>query len=262
MRQLIAVAAAAVLLACSEAPPAAAQTPAGDLAQWNRILSAYYNPAHGLDYKALKARDAAALQAIRQQLGRVNVAALTPKQQLAHWINVYNVNTVATIVEGYPVKSIRDLSTDPIIRLNVFKKERVPVGNAKLSLNDVENDKIRDGFKDPRIHFAINCAAKSCPPIRTEAFTAEKLDAQLDDQTRTFLNGPHGARFKRDGDTLVITTTKIMDWFGDDFEKWGGGKAAFIRKYVPADKQKLIDQAKDIDFEYDDYDWGLNDWRR
>jgi hypothetical protein len=231
-------------------------------AQWNRILAAYYNPAHGLDYKALKARDAAALQTLRRQLGRVNVAALTPKQQLAHWINVYNVNTVATIVESYPVKSIRDISTDPIIRLNVFKKERVPVGSAKLSLNDVENDKIREGFKDARIHFAINCAARSCPPIRTEAFSGERLDAQLDEQARLFLNGPHGARFKRDGDTLVITTTKIMDWFSDDFEKWGGGKAAFIRKYVPADKQRLIDSAKKIEIEFEDYDWGLNDWRR
>jgi len=231
-------------------------------AEWNRLLSNYYNPAVGFDYKSLKARDAKALETIRQQLGRVNVGALTPKQQLAHWINVYNVNTVATIVEGYPTESIRDLSTDPIIRLNVFKKERVPVGNAKLSLNDVENDKIRDGFKDPRIHFAINCAAKSCPAIRTEAFTGEKLDAQLDAQARSFLNGPHGARFKRDGDTLIITTTKIMDWFSDDFEKWGGGKAAFIRRYVPADKQRMIDQAKDIDFEFDDYDWDLNDWRR
>jgi hypothetical protein len=159
-------------------------------------------------------------------------------------------------------ESIRDLSTDPIIRLNVFKKERVPVGSAKLSLNDVENDKIREGFKDPRIHFAINCAAKSCPPIRTEAFTGEKLDAQLDAQARAFLNGPHGARFKRDGDTLTITVTKIMDWFSDDFDKWSGGKAAFIRKYVSPDKQQLIDQAKDIDFEFDDYDWALNDWRR
>ena len=231
-------------------------------AQWTRLLGTYYNPAHGLDYKGLKAKDAATLQSIRNQLGRVNVAALTPKQQLAHWINVYNVNTVATIVEGYPTDSIRDLSTDPIIRLNVFKKERVPVGNAMLSLNDVENDKIREGFKDPRIHFAINCAAKSCPPIRTEAFTGEKLDAQLDAQARAFLNGPHGARFQRDGDTLTITVTKIMDWFSDDFDKWAGGKAAFIRKYVSPDKQRMIDQAKDIDFEFDDYDWALNEWRR
>jgi hypothetical protein len=253
-----------LLVLLAVATIAGAQTPpAGDaLSQWNRLLTAYYSPAHGFDYKALKARDAAALQAVRQQLGRVNVAALTPKQQLAHWINVYNVNTVATIVEGYPTESIRDLSTDPIIRLNVFKKERIPVGNALLSLNDVENDKIREGFKDPRIHFAINCAAKSCPPIRPEAFTGDKIDRQLDEQAHAFLNGPHGARFRKDGDTLVITTTKIMDWFADDFKKWGGGPAAFIRRYVPPDKQRMIDQAKEIELEYDDYDWSLNDWRR
>lgn len=234
----------------------------GQVNEWNRLLKAYYHPTHGFDYKALKAKDSAALQSLRQQLGRVNVAALSPKQQLAHWINVYNVNTVATIVESYPVDSIRDISTDPIIRLNVFKKERVPVGNAKLSLDDIEHKKIREVFKDPRIHFAINCAAKSCPPIRPEAFTGEKLDAQLDEQARLFLNGPHGARFQRDGDELTITTTKIMDWFSDDFEQWAGGKAKFIRRYVPAEKQRMIDQAKDIDIEYDDYDWALNDWRR
>ena len=250
-----------VLLACADAPEVRAQASGEpDYSQWNRLLSAYYDPAKGLDYKSLKAKDTAALQKLRQDLGRVNVAALTPKQQLAYWINVYNVNTVATIIENYPVKSIRDISTDPIVRLNVFKKERVPVGSQKLSLNDVENEKIRDGFKDPRIHFAINCAAKSCPPIRTEAYVGDRLDAQLDDQTRRFLNGPLGARFQRDGDELVIKTTKIMDWFGEDFDKWGGGRAAFIRKYVPADKQKMIDQAgKKIDIEYDDYDWSLND---
>jgi Protein of unknown function, DUF547 len=240
----------------------AASAGAQDLAQWNRILATYYSPARGFDYAALKARDAATVQALRQQLGKVNVAALDRNAQLAHWINVYNVNTVATILEHYPVQSIRDISTDPVIRLNVFKKARVPVGGAMLSLNDVENEKIREGFKDPRIHFAINCAAKSCPPIRTEAFTGARLEAQLDDQTRAFLNGPLGARFKRDGDTLIITTTKIMDWFGDDFDRWGGGKAAFIRKYVPADKQQLIDQARKVKFEYDDYDWSLNDTKR
>lgn len=259
MKDLLAVAAVA-LLACSFTLSTEAQN--ADLAQWNRLLTAYYHPTHGFDYKALKARDAATLQRLRQQLGRVNVAKLTPKQQLAHWINVYNVNTVATIVEGYPTKSIRDLSTDPIIRLNVFKKERVPVGNKKLSLDQVEHEQIRARFKDARIHFAINCAAKSCPPIRPEAFTGEKLDAQLDEQARLFLNGPHGARFKQDGTTLVITTTKIMDWFGEDFEKWSGGKAAFIRRYVSADKQRMIDQARKIEFEYDDYDWALNEWRR
>lgn len=238
---------------------AVAQEP--DYSAWNHILATHYDPARGMNYAALKARDASTLQALRQQLGKVNVAALNPNQRLAYWINVYNINTVATIVEAYPVESIRDISTDPIIRLNVFKKERVPFGGELLSLDDVEHKKIRAVFKDPRIHFAINCAAKSCPPIRAEAFTGSKLQMQLDDQARRFLNGPLGARFSRDGDEVTIKVTKIMDWFGDDFGD-DFAKAAFIRKYVPADKQRLIDQAKELDFEYDDYDWALNDWKR
>ena len=256
-----ATAASAVALALGFLVPAPLGAQPADMTQWNRILKAYYHPAQGMDYGRLKAKDAGAVQALRQQLGRVNVGALTPKQQLAHWINVYNVNTVAAILERYPVKSIRDLSTDPIIRLNVFKKERVPVGSTKISLDDVENAKIR-AFKDPRIHFAINCAARSCPPIRMEAYVAERLDAQLDDQARVFLNGPHGARFEKSGETLTLHLTKIMDWFGDDFDSWGGGRATFVRRYVPADKQRLLDLAEKLDFEYDDYDWALNDGKR
>ncbi|HUP61723.1 MAG TPA: DUF547 domain-containing protein [Thermoanaerobaculia bacterium] len=236
-----------------------ATSASAQLTEWTRILSTYTNPTHGVDYKSLKARDAKTVQAIRQQLARVNAAKLDRKSQLAHWINVYNVNTVATILEHYPVDSIRDISTDPIIRLNVFKKPRVPVGGDKLSLDQIENEKIREGFKDPRIHFAINCAAKSCPPLRTDAYAGAKIDAQLDEQARAFLAR---TRFERDGDELTIHVTKIMDWFSDDFEKWGGGKAAFIRRYVSADKQRMIDQAKKIELEYDDYDWDLNDWKR
>jgi hypothetical protein len=234
--------------------PLAAFAQEPDYAQWNRILATYYDPARGMDYKALKARDAAALQTLRQQLGRVNAAALSPKQRLAYWINVYNVNVVATIVEGYPIASIRDLSTDPLIRLNVFKKERVPFGGALLSLDDVEHKKIREGFHDPRIHFAINCAAKDCPPIRPEAFTGAKVDAQLDDQARRFLL--RNVRWEPDGDELTVRVTKIMDWFGEDFDKWAGGRAAFIRKYTK------LPASKEVDFEYDDYDWALNDWKR
>ena len=224
--------------------------------QWTGILAAFSHPDHGVAYKKLKdSGGLKSVQSIRQQLARVDVAKLDRKSQLAHWINVYNVNTVATILEHYPVDSIRDISTDPIIRLNVFKKPRVPVGNQVLSLDEIENKKIREVFKDPRIHFAINCAAKSCPPLRREAYEGARLDAQLDEQTRAFLSK---ARFERDGDELTIHVTKIMDWFSDDF----GDKKAFIRRYVSADKQRMIDQAKDVDIEYEDYDWALNDWKR
>lgn len=246
-----------LLLILALAVPAIAQEP--DYAEWNRILKTYSNPARGMDYAGLKAKDAAALQTLRQQLGRANVGAMTPKQQLAYWINVYNVNSVATVVEGYPVESIRDLSTDPLIRLNVFKKDRVPFAGKLLSLDAVENEKIRKAFNDPRIHFAINCAAKSCPPIRPEAFTGAQLDAQLDDQTRRFLTS---VRLEQDGGELDVHVTKILDWFSEDFDKYPGGKRAFVRKYLSPDKQRILDAAKEIDWEYEDYDWALNEWTR
>lgn len=250
---------AAVMTAA--APAAWAADP--DYSAWNSLLSKYYDPQRGMDYAALKAKDTATLNALRQRMAAVNVSSLTPQEQLAYWINLYNISTIGVIIDNYPTKSIRDISTDPIVRLNVFKKDYVLFGKGKMSLNDVENVKIREGFKDARIHFAINCAAASCPPIRPEPYVGSKLSAQLDDQTRKFLNGPNGVRLEQKGDSLTINTTKIMDWFGDDFEKWGGGKVAFIRKYASADKQQKIDQAKGkVRISYNDYSWALNDWKR
>jgi len=244
-------------------PLAASAQTEPDYSAWTQILKTYYDPAHGMDYAGLKARDFATIQKLRQQLARVKPQTLTKKQQLAYWINLYNVSTVATILEKYPVASIRDISTDPIIRLNVFKKERVPAEGTVLSLDTIENAKIREGFHDPRIHFAINCAARSCPPVRTEAYVGARLDAQLDDQVRRFMSGPLGVRFETTGDGVTVHATKIMDWFSKDFEQWAGGKAAFLRRYVPPAEQRLIDRAGGkLDFEYDDYDWALNDWKR
>jgi hypothetical protein len=236
----------ALLAALLLFPLAALAQTEPDYADWNRILKSYYDPARGMDYAGLKARDFAAVQKIRQQLARVKPQTLNRKQQLAYWINVYNVNVVATILENYPVASIRDISTDPIIRLNVFKKERVPAEGTVISLDTVENEKIREGFHDPRIHFAINCAAKSCPPIRTEAYEGARVDAQLDDQVRKFLAANVHVQ------NGVVHTTKIMDWFSKDFDAWAGGKLAFLRRYMKIDGNP--------DFEYDDYDWALNDW--
>ncbi|MES1211287.1 MAG: DUF547 domain-containing protein, partial [Acidobacteriota bacterium] len=222
-------------------------------------LAKHYDPARGMSYKGLK-QDKATLDRLRQQMAAVDVARLSRPGQLAYWINLYNISTVNVIVENYPVDSIRDLSTDPLLRLNVFKKPSVKAKGGTMSLNDVENDKIRAGFQDPRIHFAINCAARSCPPIRPEPFVGSRIDQQLDDQTRRFLNGPHGVRLEGDGGRLTLKVTKILDWFEDDFDKWGGGQVPFLRKYVSADKAKRIDAAKGkIKLDFDEYSWKLND---
>ena len=234
-----------------------------DYSAWGSILSRYYDPARGMDYAALKAKELPALKSLGQRMAQVNVAQLSKPEQLAFWINLYNISTVRIVTENYPTASIRDISTDPIIRLNVFKKDYVPFGGGAMSLNDIENERIRDGFKDPRIHFAINCAAASCPPIRPEPYVGARLSAQLDEQARNFLNGVRGARVEQKGNSVTIHTTKIMDWFGEDFDKWGGGRVAFIRKYAHPEKQRLIDAAGGkARLSYDDYDWALNDWKR
>jgi len=260
MRKTLPILLVVLGLAAVVAPAATAAAAAPDYAVWNELLSRYYDPAKGMSYKALKARDAQTLAGLRQRLAEVDPASLSKNDQLAYWINLYNVSVVSVVVDRYPVESIRDISTDPIIRLNVFKKPSVKVKGGAISLNDVENDKIRAGFKDPRIHFAINCAAESCPPIRAEAYVGSRIGEQLDDQARRFLNGPHGVHLEKDGDSLVVHTTKVMDWFGEDFDKWGGGRLAFLKKYVSPEKRGEIDRAGDrVKLDYDAYSWKLND---
>ncbi|HEX5715440.1 MAG TPA: DUF547 domain-containing protein [Thermoanaerobaculia bacterium] len=230
-----------------------------DYRLWQELLSKHYDPAKGMNYTRLKA-DKATLDRLRQQMAAVDVASLSRPEQLAYWINLYNISTVAVVVENYPVKSIRDISTDPIVRLNVFKKPYVKVKGGTMSLNDVENDKIRAGFKDPRIHFAINCAAESCPPIRPEPFVGASIEHQLNDQTRRFLEGPNGVRFEQNLEVLQLHVTKIMDWFKDDFEQWGGGSIVFLKKHLPSNKVRRIEAAgRSVKLSFDDYDWRLND---
>lgn len=241
------------------AVPAAAAAPP-DYRPWGDLLAKYYDPAKGMNYKALKAQDKTTLDNLRRQMAAVDVLTLSRQDQLAYWINLYNISVVGIVVDNYPVESIRDLSTDPVIRLNIFKKDLVDTKRGKVSLNDIENEKVRNGFKDPRIHFAINCAAESCPPIRIEPYAGSRINEQLEDQTRKFLNGPNGVRLEKKGVKLTMRTTKIMDWFQGDFGKWGGGTVQFIFRYVTPDKRRLIQNAgSQIDLVYDEYSWKLND---
>lgn len=164
----------------------------------------------------------------------------TKNEKLAYWINLYNAATVRLIVQNYPVASITDLSGG-----KPWDQPIVKVGNKNYTLNNIENDIIRPRFKDARIHFAVNCAAKSCPPLMNSAFTAESLNRQLQKQTSTFINGPENTL-----SADKIEVSKIFDWYSKDFED--GDIITFINIYS---KTPVNDNAT---ISYKEYNWALN----
>lgn len=243
------------------------QTPEPGYAEWTRLLQAHYHPAYGMDYKGLARSDWQTMKGLVASFSRVDPSQLEPKTRLAFYLNLYNLSVVNLMMENRQEASIRDLSTDPIIRINVFKKDLVQMKGGPISLQTLENKLIREAYQDPRVHFALNCAARSCPPLRQEAYVGARVDAQLDDQARSFFANPSlGAKFEEKDGALTIRLTKIMDggsWFKQDFETWGGGRIAFLRRFVSSDRQRLIDKHQGrTELIFEAYDWSINRWNR
>ena len=121
----------------------------------------------------------------------IDTAAISPNDRLAFWINMYNARTIKVVIDHYPVKSIIDigagLNIGTIFGTTVWDKDFVEIKDGRMSLNDIEHNIVRK-YGDTRVHFALVCASKSCPPLRREAYEADRLDAQLDDQARVFLS--------------------------------------------------------------------------
>ena len=178
------------------------------------------------------------------------------QNRLAFWINVYNAFTLKVVVDQYPIKSIMSKTAYALGKSN-FQKKLVTINGVQYSLNDVENDIIRP-MGDARIHFAINCAAKSCPPLRAEAFEPGRLDAQLEEQSRNFINNPEKNSF--DFAKKEALVSKIFDWFKEDFDKYASGVPAFISRYLPPEQGKqLLAAGKAFKIKHHDYNWDLNE---
>ena len=160
-------------------------------------------------------------------------------QELAYWINAYNAYTIKLILKNYPLKSITNLNGG-----KPWDVKWINLDGKSLSLNNIENDIIRPKYKEPRIHFAVNCAAKSCPPLLNGAYKAKTLDAQLESQTKKFINNP--AFNKLDKNAIIVS--KIFDWYGEDF----GDIASFIMVYA----DKTVKPSAKVT--YMEYDWNLN----
>jgi len=211
-----------------------------DYKSWDTFLKKYVSVSGDVDYKSIKANKKE-LEAITKTFSATSVSSSWSKNdQLSFWINAYNVFTIDLIVNNYPIKSIQNLDAG-----KTWDVKRIEIGGKKYSLNNIENDIIRPKFKDSRIHFAVNCAAKSCPPILNGAFYGKSLDEQLDAVTKKFISSTKYQIIT----SGKMTLSKIFDWYKADF----GDILTFINKY------STIKVNKNTAIVYKEYDWSLNE---
>jgi hypothetical protein len=241
-RRACAIVAIAVSAASSgEEEPNAAQ------ATFDRLLREHV-AADGVRWAAWAAseRDRAALARAVTAFAGMRPSELPDHARLAYWINLYNALTLQLVLEHYPVGSIREIGGPED---SPWKRELVTVEGRELSLDQIENAILRREFSEPRIHFALNCAARSCPPLRAEAFDAERLDEQLEEQTVRFLRDPRQNGVDEEG---RVHLSRVFEWYAADFAKAGGSVAAWVQTYLDG-------SAAGSEIRYREYDWALND---
>jgi hypothetical protein len=229
-----------------------------DHSAYDRLLKAHV--ISGLvDYDAFKSDPAFA--GYLKLLAATNPATLPRNEQLAFWINAYNAYTIQLITSKNEQVSIRNVN-----KTLGFLKFKGPwsepfavVGGKTYTLDDIEQRTIRPTFKEPRIHFALVCAAIGCPPLRGEAYTGARIDAQLNDQAITFLT-KSPAKNRVDVASKTVYRSQVFS-FSDYMNDFGGSEAAvgkFIARYYPAGPEKTLLESGDYTAVKTDYDWSLN----
>lgn len=258
--------AAAVLLAAARADAAFDHT----YANYGRMLTSVVRGAR-VDYQALKT-DRSALDAIVASLDGPDThgePSWPRNDRLAFWINAYNVFTLRAIVDHYPIRGSRFsfAPTNSIRQIDgVWDRLTWRAAGRTVTLDRIEHEILRPVFKDPRVHFAINCASKSCPPLAADPYVAGRLDVQLDEAGRHYLGDPHGLQIA--GDTLNVSS--ILKWYGDDFVQQF---ASTVPSAQPASVRAVLGvvvrfgppAAADLArtgrarVAFSNYDWSLND---
>ncbi|UII29510.1 DUF547 domain-containing protein [Fulvivirga maritima] len=218
---------------------------------WDTLVKKHVDDQGWVDYKGFIS-DKALLEEYLNLLSNhaPDKAKWSREEQLAYWINAYNAFTVKLIVDNYPVKSIKDLK--PTLNIpgvnTVWHKQFFTIGGVASSLDEIEHDILRKQFDEPRIHFAINCASYSCPPLRNEAYKASLIDEQLQAQAEWFINDEKRNLIAENH----IRISSIFSWFSGDFTK-KGDLIDYLNQYS---KVKI---SKDAEIKYLEYDWQLNE---
>jgi hypothetical protein len=185
-------------------------------------------------------------------------SAMARNEAFAYWANLYNAATLKVVIDRYPVKSIRDIKSETSIfdvkgYIGPWRTKIATVEGRQASLDDIEHEIMRPTFRDPRVHYAVNCASIGCPNLAPRAWRAETLDKDLDAAARAFVNHPRGARVSADG---TLRVSSIYKWYKEDFGGTDAGVIDHLRRYAGPDlSAKLQAGVRGFD---DEYDWSLN----
>ena len=228
-----------------------------DHSNWDKFLKTYVkdDPSglNKVDYAGVTVEDKKALDDYVDALDVTPVLKLNRAQQQPYWINLYNALTVKVVLDHFPVKSIRDID----ISLGLFSsgpwgKKLIKIAGEQVSLDDIEHRILRPIWKDPRIHYAVNCASVGCPDLSAQAYTAENTDAMLSVNAVAYINSPRGVRVS--GNDVIVSS--IYDWFQADFDGTEKGVISHLLPYAKGDRKKALEKVSEIS-DYD-YDWALN----
>jgi len=236
-------------------------------ALFDQVLSTYVNAQGQVDYMGLT-QDRKNLDAYIDSL-RATSPNSSPQRfknaqhALAYWINAYNATVLRGVIDAYPITSVKDIK----LFNGFFNRMDWVIGGEAMTLDHLENQIIRPQFKDPRIHFVVNCGAESCPELEARAFDGETLNERLDAATHNFAN--NDKHFYLKDDKLYLS--KILDWYGQDFETWFPSDRNnpdthptlinYFLPYVSSETtQRLISPS--IKIEFSEYNWALNDQKR
>jgi hypothetical protein len=229
-----------------------------DHGAWNEFLSrnvrAGDDGLNRIAYGKVSRADRKALDAYLERMQQVPILRFNRAEQRAYWINLYNAATVKVVLDHYPVPSILKISISPgLFAKGPWKKKLLEVEGQAVSLDDIEHRILRPIWKDPRTHYAVNCASIGCPNLQTRAYTSANLEELLDAGARAYVNHPRGARV--DKGKLIVSS--IYVWFASDFGGSDAGVIDHLRQYAEPALAKRLRPVTEIDD--DEYDWTLND---
>jgi hypothetical protein len=222
-----------------------------DHSAFDRLLKKHVNAKGLVNYKGFKADESGFDQYLDMLSKNAPKSSWSKKEQMAYWINAYNAYTIKLILNHYPVESIKDIGSKikiPFVT-TPWAAKFFTIGGDKMSLDNIEHGTLRKKYDDPRIHFALVCASISCPRLRNEAYTADKLNAQLDDQGKDFLNNPAKNKITKTEAQL----SKYFDWYKGDWTDNGQTVVKWVNKYSDT---KI---STDTKITYLDYNWSLNE---